>query len=350
MTRNPRHLLEDAGARDVPGPDAAFADALEARLRAVAVSAPPAAPVATAPTRRRQSFGWARPMLAGLVATAIVLAAIAQGGLAPKSPTPGLELSAAVNVTVQLPDGTTVENPEGMILPEGAIVTVGEGGSARIGNVTVNPGETVVVHGGRAQVERPKPSVSKTAAPTPSAGPQSATPSGAIGSSEPGPSPDPSAPAESASPAPGTSADPSATPTPTPAATASPAPTPKPKPVVVLAPRLRVRLAAAHTIAVDWTRTAGAKSYVLLMTRSKVGVAPRPTYPGTRVLATFSRPPAAAVQFVLAPGVVQVKLLVVALDKDGHELGRSRIVRVIVVAPVASPSASASPVASPSAS
>jgi hypothetical protein len=100
---------------------------------------------------------------------------------------------------------------------------------------------------------------------------------------------------------------------------------------------------AAHTIALAWTRTAGAKSYVVLMTRSKTGIAPRPVYPGSRVLATFSKPPALPVQFVLAPGVVEVKLLVVALDKNGKELGRSRIVRVILATPVASPSASPSP-------
>jgi hypothetical protein len=98
-----------------------------------------------------------------------------------------------------------------------------------------------------------------------------------------------------------------------------------------------------HVIAVDWTRTAGARTYVLIMTRSKTGIAPRPAYPGGRVLGTFSKPPGAPVQFVLAPAVAQVKLMVVALDKNGNELARSRIVRVVVTAPAASPSPSPSP-------
>jgi hypothetical protein len=79
------------------------------------------------------------------------------------------------------------------------------------------------------------------------------------------------------------------------------------------------------------------------MSRSKTGIAPRPVYPGTRVLGTFSKPPGVAVQFALAPGVVEVKLMVVALDKDGREIVRSRIVRVTVKIPVASPSPTPSP-------
>jgi len=330
VSRDPRSKLQQAGARHAPQPDPAFADALEARLRAVPTSMPPAPPVMSVsggakPSDRIWRRVWVRPLAAGIVVAALVLAAVAQGGLAPQYSVPPLELTAAVNVTVQLADGTTVQNPEDMVLPEGAIVTVGAGGSARIGNVTVNPGEVAVVHGGRAQVERPKQGTASTALATPLHGSPGAPPSGAIGSTQPGATPDPSAPAGSMAPAPSAS--------PAPAPSASPAASPAP----IVAALLQAHLAGAHTIAIDWTRTAGAKSYVLVMTRSNVGPAPRPAYPGSRILGTFSRPPAAPVQFVLASGVIQVKLMVVALDKNGHELARSLIVRVIVGSPSASP-------------
>ncbi len=359
MSRDPRNLLEQAGSRQAPQPDAEFADALEARLRAVAVSmAPalrPAPPVPLAPARPKPvgsswRHWWVRPLVAGLVVTALVLVAVSQGGLAPQQVAPPLELSAAVNVVVQLPDGTTVQNPEGMILPEGATVTVGDGGSARIGNLTVTAGEVVTVHGGRAQVERVHQATSGTALATPPHGPPSGaptgtpsgTPSGLGASTGPTSTPGPSAPAESGSPAPSTPSGPTPSPAPssTPGSTPGPTAAPTPKPVAIVAPKLRARRVAAHVIAVDWSRTAGAKSYVLIMTRSKTGIAPRPVYPGGRVLATFSKPPGAPVQFVLPPGVAQVKLLVVALDKDGNELARSLIVRVAVVLPAASPSPS----------
>jgi hypothetical protein len=351
MTRDPRRHLEQAGARQTPAPDPAFADALEARLRAVAASLPPAAP-APKPATQGWRRGWVRGLAAGLVVTALVLAAVGQRDLTPTpSPLdPPLELTSAVNVVVELADGTTIDNPEGMILPEGATVTVGDGGSARIGTLTLTAGERAVVHRGNAQVERPRPITSGTALATPAPKQPSAPPPGASGSPAPSASPPASAPAGSSTPAPaspGPPGPPGPTTQPVPSPTTPPAPSPTPaataRPAVVLAPTLRARLVGARTIAVDWTRTAGARSYVLVMTRAKAGPAPRPVYPGGRVLGTFSRPPGSPVQFVLAPGLVQVKMIVVALDKNGNELARSRVVRIIVVAPVSSASPSPLP-------
>jgi hypothetical protein len=83
-------------------------------------------------------------------------------------------------------------------------------------------------------------------------------------------------------------------------------------------------------VAVKWTRTRGAKTYVLVATVSRGGRAAKPVYPGSRVLGEFARPPVDPFRFTVGPAVTQVRLLVVALGRDGKELARSRVVRVTV--------------------
>jgi hypothetical protein len=107
---------------------------------------------------------------------------------------------------------------------------------------------------------------------------------------------------------------------------ASPTPTPQP---VVRRPRLRARLVADHRIAVRWTETYRARSYVLIVTTSRSGAAaPDPVYPGSRVLGEFATPPERALRYRVPLEVTQVRLQVVALRGDGTVLRRSRIVTI----------------------
>ncbi len=277
--------------------------------------------------------------MVGVLAAAIaagtlaVVAVIGQARPVPSPTPPALELTATVNVVVQLADGTTVRNPDGLLLPDGSTVSVGDGGSARIGGLVLAPGEVVTVHDGRAQVQQQAVATGGLS-PAPPTGPPAA-------SARTAPSAPPStvlrSPATSAAPTPapsaGAAASPAGPPVPTPtetspAATPAPAASAMPSAQPIRAPKLGARLVAADTIAVAWTRTPGARTYVLVVARSKNGIAARPVYPGGRVLAQFTQPPAEPLRFVVAAGVVQVKLMVVALDLGGHELARSHVVRV----------------------
>ena len=70
-------------------------------------------------------------------------------------PAPRRRWHAPVNVEVALADGTMLEDPDGLVLPEGAVVTVGEGGSARIGDTVLSPGDVATMRDGRLDVEGP---------------------------------------------------------------------------------------------------------------------------------------------------------------------------------------------------
>jgi len=354
MSRDVRRELEEAGRRAAPDPDPAFTDALDARLRAIAASTPPASPRRRRATRSRWPVG---VLAAGLAAAALAAFAVLGGHAPAPSPSaPALELTASVNVVVQLADGTTIQNPDGLYLPDGATVTVGDGGSAQIGDVVLQAGEVVLVHNGRVQVQQPA-SVGSGHGSQGSAGssgssrtpvPTSRT-SGAPASGQPGPTPSRTA----TTPTPHPTAPPTAPPTPrtTPPPTPGPTPTPSPSPVPSL--RFRASLVSGSTISVAWKRIPGARSYVLVVTRSRTGIAPRPVYPGGRTLGVFAHPPATALRFKFPAGVVQVKLLLVALDRNGNVLMRSRIIRlnttsVVVAIPPTPASATPSPSPSPS--
>ncbi|MFN8631483.1 MAG: hypothetical protein U0838_14555 [Chloroflexota bacterium] len=70
-----------------------------------------------------------RPGLAAVVLLAVAVAN--PGELAPTPSAPSLELTANANVIVTLPDGTVVDDFDGLLLPEGRRHTVGDSGSAR---------------------------------------------------------------------------------------------------------------------------------------------------------------------------------------------------------------------------
>ena len=67
---------------------------------------------------------------------------------------PAPELAQQVNVQVALSDGTVLDNPVGVPLPDGATITVGEGGYALIGGTELHPGDVAIIQQGRIQVER----------------------------------------------------------------------------------------------------------------------------------------------------------------------------------------------------
>ncbi len=138
MSSDVRRRLDEAGGRPVPPPHPAFADSLDDRLRAVAGSLPRGS--GTPPRRRRAMAGrWA--LAAGLSA-AVVLGALGLS-LARDDQQAGLALASPVNVEVVLVNGTILEDPDGLLLPEGAVVRVGDMGSARIGDTAHREGSAV---------------------------------------------------------------------------------------------------------------------------------------------------------------------------------------------------------------
>ena len=87
-------------------------------------------------------------------------------------------------------------------------------------------------------------------------------------------------------------------------------------------------------MAVRWTETYRAKSYVLIVTAARSGTATDPVYPGSRVIGTFARPPDVALRFRVPAGVTELKLQVIALRWNGTVLRRSNIVTIEVPAVV----------------
>jgi hypothetical protein len=332
MSDDVRRRLEQAGRRPAPGPDPAFADALEARLLAVAASAPPPEPPRrSGPARLRRALAGA--LVAG-VAVAAVLLAVAIGLDRPVA-TP--ELTAPVNVEVALRDGTILEDPDGLRLPEGAVVRVGAGGSARIGDTVLAPGDVATVEAGRLRVEHNQP-VGVVPGVTPSASPRPVATRSPRPTPAPSRTPGPAAATPSPAPTPVASRPrPTPAPTPTPASTRPPStpaptrtdppPTATPTPAIAR-PRLRARFVAPSIVRVTWTATPGASSYVLVATAAEASPAPRPVYPGGRIIGEFSSAPEAPLRYRVPAAVAEVRLLVVALASDGTELARSRVITV----------------------
>ena len=174
MSDDPRRALEDAGRRSAPAPDPEFADRLEARLLAVAASSvPPPVPSGSGrPTGRRRGI-----VLAGAAASVVALIALFALRWPGSGPVPAPELAQQVNVQVALSDGTVLDNPVGVPLPDGATITVGEGGFARIGDTELHPGDVAVIQQGRIQVEHNQQAVASGTA-SPSSRPTSTKPPG----------------------------------------------------------------------------------------------------------------------------------------------------------------------------
>ena len=339
MSDDPRRALEEAGRRSAPAPDPDFADRLEARLLAVATSSvPPPVPSGSGrPTGRRRGI-----VLAGAAASVVALVALFALRWPGSGPVPAPELAQQVNVQVALSDGTVLDNPVGVPLPDGATITVGEGGYALIAGTELHPGDVAIIQQGRIQVEHNQQAIasgtaSPSSRPTPTKPPgtprHTSQPGGATHSptgtppASGGPRVTPSPkPTPKPTPTPRPTPEPTPQPTPTPTAT----PTPTPQVVLTARPRLHARLVAGGTkIAVRWTATRRAHSYLLIVTRSRVAPAPDPVYPGGKVMRTFAHPPVTAFRFGILPRVEEVRVIVIALGRYGHEVSRS----VIVVVP-----------------
>ncbi len=352
MSDDVRRRLEEAGDRPAPPPDPGFADALEARLRAVAATIPPAS---TPPLRPRRAATGRWAAAAGLAAVILVVAALGLGlGRADRAVGPGAALAAPVNVEVVLANGTILEDPDGLLLPEGAVVRVGDGGSARIAGVELRAGDVATVGRDGVEVMRPTP-VAVLPDPSPDGTrPPATTPATASGSPPIPPTPAPSpSPVPQRTSSPGPTSEATRSPTATGAAataTATARPTPTPTPAIVR-PRLRAVLGDGRRIAVRWTATWSAARYVLVAAVSRSGPAADPVYPGSRVLGEFALPPSRAFRVRVPDGVVEVRLMVAALREDGRVLRRSRIVTLTIPAltdPAASdPSSSLAPTAEP---
>ena len=158
--RDLRDALEAVGRRPAPAPRPDFVAALEARLlqgadmHDLAPEAPPQddapelAPVVELHSRRRNRVTVLVGSAAAAVA-AIVLAGSLAGWFGGGSDASKVELTDAVETTVELPDGSVVEGQEGLELPDGAIVTTGPDGAAAAGGVEIGPGEQATVQNGQ---------------------------------------------------------------------------------------------------------------------------------------------------------------------------------------------------------
>ena len=339
MNDDLRRDLEAAGSRPVPEPRPEFQAALEARLLAVARSAAPVAPPAPpAHVRRWPAFRLA----VGLSTAAAMLAIAFLIGVVGFGTSPDLELTGAVNVEVALADGTTLVDPDGLLLPDGSVVRVGAGGSARIGDVVLRAGDVATIDAGRLQVQpgseasRPGGSTPPTVPPGASAPPATRAPTPTITVASPTPSP---APTRSGDPPKGSpTARPDGTPlaTATPTATrtgspstATPRPqTPAPTPADVATIKLVARVAGPSEVKATWTGTPGALRYRLVAWVWRAGEDADAAPSARKVIGEFTRPPDSPLAFRVGADVVRVRLQVIAFAADGTRLAHSNFARV----------------------
>ncbi len=328
MNDDVRRSLEEAGRREVPDPRAGFAPGLQAHLQAMAAETRPAGE--PPPPPRRRDPRWSPVvMVASITALAVLVVAIAVLGGVDRS-TRELELAEPVNVLVVLADGTTLQDPDGLLLPDGAVIRVGVGGSARIGDSVLAAGDSATVDDShRLRIDRQSRSAftspERTSVPTP---PRTNRPTPAPTRS-PAPTPRPSATSSTGThaPAPTATPRPTRTPTTTPTSPSATDPGTTP-PAEVKPPKLAARASGPSEIQALWTKVPGARRYILIATRSRHGPAADPIYPGSWVIGRFVRRPADPVTISVNEAVVEVRLQVIVLGPGGVELTRSKIVTV----------------------
>ena len=151
-----RAMLEAAGARRTSAPTPAFVSNLEQRLLATAPDAL-AAPSDERELRRARRARLVLVPAAAAIAVVVVTGALVASfdGSNEQSPTHRLELSAAKDTVVELPDGSEVRGEPGLRLPEGAVVKTGPNGSATFGNVDLGPGQIATVKSGTVRISTP---------------------------------------------------------------------------------------------------------------------------------------------------------------------------------------------------
>jgi hypothetical protein len=136
--------LEQAGAAPTPSPSPSFVTALEARLRATTSTG--SAPAGVVPIRRRSA--WA-PLVAAAAIVVVLAAIVGVLGRQSTEVAAPLRLAAATDTVVVYPDGRREVGRAGLVLSEGAVLSTGAAGRAVAGGVVIGPGETAIVSGGR---------------------------------------------------------------------------------------------------------------------------------------------------------------------------------------------------------
>jgi len=93
---------------------------------------------------------WRRPVALGALGLLLFVAALATLVIRDTEPSAALVLSDAEGVTVLLPDGSEVVDPEdGFALPEGAVVSIAEGGTVTIDETIIDAVSELLVRDGR---------------------------------------------------------------------------------------------------------------------------------------------------------------------------------------------------------
>lgn len=147
--------LERWGRSSPPAVNQALANRLESELRRIAAEK-------TRPQRRPI---W-QPLIGITAAAVLVVAgflALDRDGMAEI-----VVLSTSENAVVILPDGTEIESPSELGLPEGSRIEIGSAGSATVGDVILGAGSVVEIVDGRVEVlsSPPAPTSATTVAPT----------------------------------------------------------------------------------------------------------------------------------------------------------------------------------------
>ncbi len=152
--------LRDAGRAPAPEPRAAFAEALEDRLRAIA-GVTVADPVAAPPRRRRPRHWTALGLLAGasVAVVAGVLVAVSNVGDGHE-----VRVATATDTLVVLPDGTVDAVDPGLVVPDGSRIVTLDQGRVVAGDVELGPDREAVVDQGAL---RPTPTTAPRPAPVP---------------------------------------------------------------------------------------------------------------------------------------------------------------------------------------
>lgn len=142
MTTPPDHNPLDAMRRSVDDTsriDRAVADRIESQLR-----------IAHAGQNQTAGRRWWRPAVAAPVLLVIVLALSIALVLRSSDPAVALVVTDADNVTVRLPDGSVVVDPnDGFELPDGAIVEIEPGGMVTVDDVVLDSAGRLEVRDGR---------------------------------------------------------------------------------------------------------------------------------------------------------------------------------------------------------
>ena len=321
LTKDELHRqLVKMGRTDVVGPPRDFVDSLDARLAAMASAQHDYAPPRLAPRPRPK-----RVLLApAFAAVALVIAAIVvsvDGG------STAYALSDPFNVQVQLADGRVVDGTNKMRVGKGAILTVGAGGSVRIGDRVYGEGEVIAIGErgpevtGRIEVA---PTTTRVEPPV------------TIRIEEPAPTtvapvtrpPETTAPPRPVEPAPTTQAAPPET-SRTPETTKPPTTT---RPMVSMELGAQ-RVGTSSQVSLSWSAVEGAKKYIVVRTVAVGGATPaEPVYPAVSptkvVLQTTALAHTDTAEAVEGVPITGVRYRVVALDASAKVIGSSRFVQV----------------------